>query len=163
MSHKADSYVPAFHFEVVFLSVGLGLGGLLENALNGDDNIGMAFSEVSGISAELQTEDVAEGGNNSFKYHLPQPAKYGNLVLKRALSTTPSMLIMWANEAIYNFNFSPCTVVVTLLNENHLPVKVWSFNNAYPVKLDVSQFGADKSELVIETLELAYNYSKRIL
>ncbi|MBO7427108.1 MAG: phage tail protein [Paludibacteraceae bacterium] len=162
MSHKADRYVPAFHFEVTFLSVALGLGGLLENAINGDDNIGMAFSEVSGLSAELQTEDVAEGGNNSYKYRLPKPPKYGNLVLKRALSTTPSLLVMWANEAIYNFNFSPCTAIVTLLNENHLPVKVWAFNNAYPVKIEVSQLGANKNELVIETLELAYNYSKRI-
>lgn len=162
MSHKADKYVPAFHFEVTFLSVALGLGGLLENVVNGDGNIGMAFSEVSGISAELQTEEVGEGGNNMFKYRLPKPAKYNNLVLKRALSTTPSVLIMWANEAIYNFNFSPCTAIVTLLNENHIPVKVWAFNNAYPVKLEVSSLSASKSELVIETLELAYNFSKRI-
>lgn len=163
MKHKADSYVPAFHFEVTFLSVPLAWGGLLENAFNQDGNIGMAFSEVSGISAELQTEEVGEGGNNSFKYRLPKPAKYNNLVLKRALSTTPSVLITWANEAIYNFNFYPCTAVVALLNEDHIPVKVWTFNNAYPVKLEVSQLAANKSELVIETLELAYNYSKRIL
>ncbi|MBP5455180.1 MAG: phage tail protein [Paludibacteraceae bacterium] len=163
MKHKADSYVPAFHFEVTFLSVALGLGGLLENAINEDGNIGMAFSEVSGISAELQTEEVGEGGNNSFKYRLPKPPKYNNLVLKRALSTTPSVLIMWANEAIHNFNFYPCTAVVALLNEEHIPVKVWAFNNAYPVKLEVSNLSANKSELVIETLELAYNYSRRIL
>ncbi|MBO7507778.1 MAG: phage tail protein [Paludibacteraceae bacterium] len=162
MSHKADRYIPAFHFEVTFLSIALGVGGVLENAINGDDNIGMAFSEVSGISAELQTEEVAEGGNNSYKYRLPKPPKYGNLVLKRALSTTPSILVMWANEAIYNFNFYPCTAIVTLLNEDHIPVKVWAFNNAYPVKIEVSQLGANKNELVIETLELAYNYSKRI-
>ena len=162
MSHKADRYIPAFHFEVTFLSIALGVGGVLENAINVDDNIGMAFSEVSGISAELQTEEVAEGGNNSYKYRLPKPPKYGNLVLKRALSTTPSILVMWANEAIYNFNFYPCTAIVTLLNEDHIPVKVWAFNNAYPVKIEVSQLGANKNELVIETLELAYNYSKRI-
>lgn len=162
MSHKADKYIPAFHFEVTFLSVALGLGAVLENILNGDDNIGMAFSEVSGISAELQTEEVGEGGNNSFKYRLPKPAKYNNLVLKRALSTSPSILIMWAKEAIDNFNFYPCTAVVTMLNEDHIPVKVWAFNNAYPVKLEVSQLGANKNEIVIETLELAYNFSKRI-
>ena len=162
MSYKADKYVPAFHFEVTFLSVALGLGSILENAVNEDGNIGMAFSEVSGISAELQTEEVGEGGNNMFKYRLPKPAKYNNLVLKRALSTTPSVLIMWANEAIEKFKFYPCTAIVTLLNENHVPVKVWAFYNAYPVKLEVSHLDANKSELVIETLELAYNYSKRI-
>ena len=97
-----------------------------------------------------------------FKYRLPKPAKYNNLVLKRALSTTPSVLIMWANEAIEKFKFYPCTAIVTLLNENHVPVKVWAFDNAYPVKLEVSHLDANKSELVIETLELAYNYSKRI-
>ncbi len=163
MSHKADKYVPAFHFEVTFLSVALGLGGMLEHAANEDGSIGMAFSEVSGISAELQTEEVVEGGNNSFTYRLPKPAKYNNLVLKRALSSTPSVLVRWANEAINNFNFHPCTAVVSLLNERHAPVKVWTFNNAYPVRIEVSPLDANKNELVIETLELAYNYSKRIL
>jgi hypothetical protein len=29
---------------------------------------------------------------------------------------------------------------------------------AYPVKMETSQLGANKSELAIETLELAFNY-----
>ncbi|MBO7606687.1 MAG: phage tail protein [Paludibacteraceae bacterium] len=163
MSHETDSYIPAFHFDVSFLVV-VGEGeDKSKKLLASEEYKRMAFSEVSGLSAELQTEEVGEGGNNSFKYRLPKPAKYNNLVLKRALSAAPSELVTWANEAVYNFNFSPCTVVVSLLNEQHEPVKTWAFVNAYPVKIDVSQFGANKNELVIETLELAYNYSKRII
>lgn len=151
-----NSYISAFHFAVAFVG--------LENSENenGDNSIDMSFSEVSGLNTELQTEEVSEGGNNKFSYRLPKPAKYNNLVLKRALSTAPSAIVKWANEAIYEFSFHPCTVVVTLLNEEHIPVKAWSFNNAYPVKLNVSNLDANKNELVIETMELAYNYSKRV-
>lgn len=157
---KNNSYISAFHFAVSFV----GLEKYMSEALSGGDNpIDMSFSEVSGLNAELQTEEVAEGGNNKFSYRLPKPAKYNNLVLKRALSTTPSAIVNWANEAIYDFSFHPCTVVVALLNEEHKPVKAWSFNNAYPVKLNVSNLDANKNELVIETLELAYNYSKRVI
>ena len=163
VANKADKFIPAFHFEVAFLNLSLGvIGAALENSITGNDNIGMSFAEVSGVSAELQTEEVGEGGNNLFKYRLPKPAKYNNLVLKRALSTAPSLILTWANEAIRNFSFHPCTVVVTLLNERHLPVKVWAFDNAFPVKIEVSSFDANKNEIVIETMELAYNYSMRI-
>lgn len=157
---KNNSYISAFHFAVAFV----GLDKYMDEAHSGGDNpIDMSFSEVSGLNAELQTEEVSEGGNNKFSYRLPKPAKYGNLILKRALSTAPSAIVKWANEAIYDFSFHPCTVVVTLLNEEHKPVKAWSFNNAYPVKLNVSNLDANKNELVIETMELAYNYSKRVI
>lgn len=161
--NSSDKLVSGFHFSVNFLNLSVGVVGTAVSALSGDVTIDMSFSEVSGIESSLQTEEVAEGGNNTFKYKLPKPASHKNLVLKRALSTAPSLLVKWATEGIQNFNFSPCVVVVSLLDESHMPIKVWSFHNAYPIKLDVSGINAKNSELVIETLELAYNYSNRIL
>jgi phage tail-like protein len=161
--NNSDKLVTGFHFSVNFLNLSIGVLGAAVGALSGDVTVDMSFSEVSGIGSSLQTEEVAEGGNNTFKYKLPKPSSHQNLVLKRALSTAPSLLIKWANEGIQNFNFSPCVVVVSLLNNNHIPIKVWSFHNAYPIKLEVSGINAKNAELVIETLELAYNYSNRIL
>ena len=146
----AGYYPPVgFHFRVEF--------GFLPSGTND-----ARFQEVSGFSAELGTEEITEGGENRFSYRLPNRAKYGNLVLKRGLFTD-SQLIDWCKDAIESFKFTPTTVNVTLLNENHDPVAdTFSFVNAWPVKWSVSDFKSQDNSLVIETLELAYTYFSRI-
>jgi len=120
------------------------------------------FQEVSGFSAELAVEEVVEGGENRFSHRLPGRAKYSNLVLKRGL-LTDSKLIDWCKDAVENFEFKTSTVNVTLLNEKHEPLAdTMSFIKAWPVKWAVSDFKAQENAIVVETLELAYNYFTRI-
>ena len=113
------------------------------------------FQEVSGLSKSLETEEFKEGGLNSFSHRLPNPAKYGNIILKRGM-LTDSSIIDWCNDAIDNFIFKPADVTITLLDENHNPLFVWSVRKAYPVKWSLSDFKAQENSIVIETLELAY-------
>lgn len=120
------------------------------------------FQEVTGLSAELGTEELQEGGENRFVHRLPTLPKYGNLVLKRGL-LNDSGLIQWCRDAIENFSFEPTTVNVTLLNEKHEPLGfTYSFVRAWPVKWAVSDFKAQENGLVVETLELSYNYFTRV-
>lgn len=138
-----------FHFRVEFT---------LDGVQDGD----IRFQEVSGLSAELGVEEVVEGGENRFSHRLPTRAKYSNLILKRGL-LNDSRLIAWCTDGIENFVFEPTTVNVTLLNENHEPVaESFSFVRAWPVKWAVSDFKAQENSIVVETLELAYNYFSRI-
>lgn len=138
-----------FHFRVTF-----SLGGVGEKDSR--------FQEVTGLSAELGTEELQEGGENRFVHRLPTLPKYGNLVLKRGL-LTDSGLIQWCRDAIENFSFEPVTVAVTLLNEAHVPLGFsYSFVKAWPVKWAVSDFKAQENSLVVETLELSYQYFTRI-
>ena len=119
------------------------------------------FQEVSGLSAELGVEEVTEGGENRFSHRLPIRATYANLVLKRGL-LTDSKIIDWCKDAIENFEFTPATVNVTLLNENHEPLSdTMSFIRAWPVKWSISDFKAQENTVVVETMELAYNYFTR--
>ncbi|NOZ26265.1 MAG: phage tail protein [Nitrospirae bacterium] len=143
-----NSYPPVgFHFKVEFR---------LDGVVDGDSR----FQEVSGLTAELGIEEVNEGGENRFSHRLPTRAKYGNLVLKRGL-LKDSRLIKWFRDAVEDFEFEPADVLVTLLNEEHEPLMGWNFVNAWPVKWVVSDFKAQENALVVETIELAYNYFKR--
>lgn len=155
-------YVSGFHFLVSFIDITVSeeAGGASNSFPILPD---ISFSEVSGMGAEVEYEEISEGGNNSFRYKLPKRTKYKNLVLKRALSTIPSILTDWINKSIREFQFYPCTVVVIILNELYTPIKIWNFSNVYPVKVEYSSLNANKGELVIETLELAYNECKKIL
>lgn len=121
-----------------------------------------SFQEVTGITAKLATEPLKEGGQNAFIYRLPLPPQYENLVLKRGILLS-SDLIDWAREAIENFNIKTKTVVVSLLDESQSPLASWSFANAYPVALKVTDLKAQENAIACETLELAYESFKRVL
>ena len=119
------------------------------------------FQSVSGLSVDLETEEIKEGGENRFKYKLPVRAKYPNLILKRGLHAD-SGLIDWCNAAVEGFEFKPTDIIIKLLNEENEPLISWNVVHAYPVKWSVGEFNAQESKVVIETLELTYSYFKTI-
>lgn len=138
----ADYYPPlGFHFKVEFV----GYPGEFQ------------FQSVSGLTVDVETEPIAEGGENRFKHKVPVRTKYPNLVLKRGL-LVDSELIKWFRNAVENLDFKPTNLIVKLLNEKHEPLQSWNVVHAYPVKWSISDFDAEQNNLVIETLELSYNY-----
>ena len=119
------------------------------------------FQEVSGLSATVQTEEVIEGGENRFTHQLPLRTNYEKLELKRGMFTG-SLIVQWVREAVENLNVKPTNILITLLNEMHLPISAWYVVNAYPIKWSVSNFNAQESSAVIETIQFEYNYFKTI-
>jgi phage tail-like protein len=137
-----------YHFKVEFLDV----SGVVENDVR--------FQDVTGLTAEMGIEEIAEGGENRFTHRLPARAKYSNLILKRAM-LTDSGLIKWFKDAIENFEFSPSTVMVKLLDQDHEPMVTWNFIKAWPVKWTISDLKATENAIAVETIELAYQYFRR--
>ena len=56
------------------------------------------FMEVSGLEVSIETEDVNEGGQNSFVHKLPGRMTWPNITLKRGVTKTNSLLD-WLNES----------------------------------------------------------------
>lgn len=149
-----------FHFLVRFEGIGAGISAGPVSVSTAD--IDTRWTEVGGLNVEMTTEDLAEGGENRFVHKLPQRTKYPNLVLKRGyFASLPSPLMNWCNDAISNFEIKPCQVSVILLDEMHMPAQMWSFKNAYPVKLVMADFKATDNSVLIETIELTYQFFKR--
>lgn len=121
-----------------------------------------SFQEVTGISVKLNSEELKEGGENRFNRRLPLPPKYDNLVLKRGMLLS-SDLIDWARDAVENFTFKTKTVVVSILDENRTPLASWSFANAYPVGLKITDLKAQENAIVCESIEIAYENFTRVL
>ncbi|WP_114750566.1 phage tail protein [Pleomorphovibrio marinus] len=119
------------------------------------------FQSVSGLTVNMDTEDVSEGGENRFKHKLPLRTNYPNLTLKRGV-VVGSALINWCRDALENFIFEPKDLTIKLLNEQHEPLQTWNIVHAYPVKWAVDDFNAQESKLVLETLELNYHYFNTI-
>jgi len=128
-----------------------------------DENIG--FQEISGISAQITTEEVASGGENRFIYRLPMATASPNLILKRGMAPANSVFMQWCTDIIgsaFANTIKPKTVIVNLLTENGKPTMAWKFYNAYPVTYKISDLHSQKNELVIEMIELAYNYMESV-
>ncbi|KAA1247751.1 phage tail protein [Aquimarina sp. RZ0] len=145
---SSDYPITGFYFRLTFpLELGL---------------LDTSFKEVSGMAMEMGIEEIAEGGENRFKHRVPTGAKYQNLVLKRGLTTSVSALSLWCEATLAGGLSSTIikqTVIVSLMDENSLPIKNWSFVNAWPVKWEFSPLNSMNNEIVIETLELTYDYS----
>jgi phage tail-like protein len=122
-----------------------------------------AFQEAVGLSAEIAFEEIAEGGENSFKYKLPTSKKYSNLVLKRGLVTKTSGLANWCAQTVdsdFTTKINTYDLMLMLMNAQGQVLFSWNFFSAWPVKWSVSDLKSAQSEVVIETLEFAYNSFK---
>ena len=83
----SSEYPPvAFYFRLSF-----------KGAASGSD---ASFKEVSGITMEMGTEEITEGGNNNFKHRVPTSVKFSNLVLKRGLVPKDSAVIQWCLDTL---------------------------------------------------------------
>ncbi|TDX01282.1 phage tail protein [Dinghuibacter silviterrae] len=121
-----------------------------------------SFQEVSGLNIKLGKEDIKEGGENRFVHRLPSRPQYENLVLKRGM-VTGSGLLDWIKAAAEEFTFTPKNVMVILMdNMSGSQLVSWQFNNAYPVSYQVSPFKSQEGAIVVETVELCYDYFQRM-
>ncbi len=128
------------------------------------------FQSVTGLSVDMQTETLKEGGENRFEHTLPVRTKYTPLVLKRGLMRDSDM-IKWVTDALLQFDIQPMDLLVNLLqsgtsvtsqnNESTAkpqPLTTWVVVNAWPKKWSMSEFNAEQNSLAIESIELHYSY-----
>jgi phage tail-like protein len=137
---------PGFHFLVVF--------ELLPQFPNDT-----RWQEVSGLTVSTEFEAWPEGGENRFSHQLPKSLQFGELVLKRG-KFMGSGVLHWARKAMENFEYKPTNVLISLLDEEHLPIYNWYVVGAVPKRLEISGINAGSNEILVETLALQYQYFK---
>jgi len=147
----AAYYPPvSFHFKVEF-------GFKKEFHGVSQNNNDVMFQSVSGLSSEMQTETHKEGGENRFEHELPVRTKFSNLVLKRGV-IFDSSVIKWCLNTFENLQVRPVDIEVKLLNEKHEPLMTWAIKQAWPKKWSIEDLNAMDSKVLVESLELRYQY-----
>ena len=112
------------------------------------------FKSIGGIKYEMETVPVREGGQNATTFQLVGAGKWSNIVLKRGF-TKDSKLLEWRESWVGRPGTRIDGTVVqldTALKEQ----ASWKFYRGFPVKWEIGEFDASKSELAIETLEIAH-------
>ncbi|MEL7148541.1 MAG: phage tail protein [Bacteroidota bacterium] len=144
---KPPFYYPpvSFHFKVTFKDVD-------------QKDLDIRFQSVSGLEAQLETETIKEGGENRFTHQVPTRRKYSDLVLKRGvLFPDQSDITRWCQQAFEHEHVEPINLDIWLLNSNHDAILQWKVINAWPKSWKFNELNAEKGEIFLETLTLAYN------
>lgn len=112
------------------------------------------FSECSGLEIGLDIEEYKEGGNNGVVLRFPTRMKATNLRLKRGVALSDDLWMWHYGLAIGRVRRRDGIVV--LQDEQHNPVKVWSFSRGLPVKWTGPVMNATQNQVAIEEIEIAH-------
>lgn len=154
---KNTHQIVGFHFKVVFTDLPEPEGeGTQEKGLD------ISFQSVTGLDVQIEKEAMKEGGENRFEHQMPGRSKYTTLTLKRGIiKPGESGLMKWCQQAFQNLIIKPLTGIdVQLLDENNKPLMQWQLSHVWPVSWKIGELNAERGEVLIETLELNYNYFK---
>lgn len=116
----------------------------------------VSFTEVTGLTQELQAVDYRTGDSPDYSMvKMPGLRKYNNITLKRGITKSDNEFFLWLNTVKLN-DIERRDITVSLLNEKHEPVMVWTAHNAFPVKVEGPGLKASGNEVAIESIEIAH-------
>lgn len=134
----ANYPVTAFHFQVEW----------------GGTKIG--FTEVSGLTVELQSIDYREGSSPEYQVtKMPGIPQYSTITLKRGMFRGDNEFFQWLNTVKLN-TIERRDLTISLLNEEHEPVTVWKVKEAWPSKVEGPSLNSTGNEVAVETIELTH-------
>jgi phage tail-like protein len=137
-SEKKQYPLPVFHFTVEW----------------GGQRLG--FSEISGLTQENQAIEYRDGEFKEYSsIKMPGLRKFGNITLKRGIVKADNDFFKWLSTVKLN-TVERRDLVISLLDEGHQPVMVWSVARAFPVKVEGPGLKASGNEVAIESIEVAH-------
>ena len=136
---KQEQFTPAIWFELKLSPLSSPVG---------------YYTEVSGLTAEIEVMTYNEGGRNDSVHKLPTRMKHPNLVLKRGVTTVKD-LEAWLEDSFMGPTRKEITL--TMYNQRLEKIRTWSFKNAYPVKWTGPQFNAGQSTAATEAIEIVHD------
>ena len=112
-----------------------------------------SFAEVILPDARAAIAEYREGNENTAQKSAGA-VSYGNLVLRRGVTTTNELSQWWQNVA--GGKTDKRNLSVTLLDEQLNPVRAWQITNACPARYAIAPLIAiDGNVTLMETLECA--------
>jgi phage tail-like protein len=128
-------------------------------ALQIDQIVAAGFAECTGLHMETKVFDYKEGGNNATMLKFPEGTTYGNITLKRGVSSSND-LFQWQKDVAEGKNqragAAARKVSIILKNEHGDTVTQWNLVRPFPTKWVGPDLKALGNEVAIETLEIAH-------
>jgi phage tail-like protein len=112
------------------------------------------FSECSGLQAETEVKDYAEGGLNDYTHQFRGRTKYVPLVLTHGITLIDG-LWRWHQDVLQG-DVERKNGTIYLLDRAGVPVLWWNFKGAFPSKWVGPNLNAKSGEVAVEKVELVH-------
>ena len=119
-----------------------------------------SFAECDGLEITMEPKVVKEGGNNRQHIHLVGAVSYGNLTLKRGMTSNID-LWNWFDAVIENDGIGAnATVTIKVLSPQAQPERTvqrkYTLSNCLPIKIKFPPLNAKDGQIAVEELQIAY-------
>lgn len=116
--------------------------------------LSMSFSKISGINNELSVETINEGGVNDRMIPLYTPKKTtGRLIFEHGIGILNGMNIQ-LNLALLGKYLQIPGIIMTL--QEGKVKRIYKYDNVIPIRWSVSNFDAQNSNILIDTIEVMH-------
>ncbi|GAB2786255.1 phage tail protein [Streptomyces sp. NPDC054796] len=119
----------------------------------GGNDLG-AFHTCTGLGAQVEIEQYAEGGNNGFAWQLPGRITWSNITLSRPVTSDTTKIAQWLDEIVRRVE--PKDGEIVALKPDLSPIVSWQVLGIVPVRWQGPSFDPANSQAATETLEIAH-------
>lgn len=116
-----------------------------------------AFQECDGLEMTLDVKSVREGGNNVTQHRLAGFVGYGNVTLKRGMTTASFDLWDWFDAVMSTPSLRADGEVVVFAPDGRTSRARYVLSRCLPVKLKAAPLNAKDGAVAIEELQIAYD------
>lgn len=116
-----------------------------------------AFQSIGGLCSGVETLEIREGGENFYTHTLPKRVVHDNLVLKRGM-IKDCQLTQEFMKVVNSLEINLANIQINPLSKDGQPdFGGWVVHNAYLVRWAVEDMDAFNNNIIIQTMEFAYN------
>jgi phage tail-like protein len=114
-----------------------------------------AFSECDGLEMTREVKTIREGGNNGVQIKLSGPVAYGQLTLRRGMTTTFD-LWDWFEQVNADPTVRATGQVIVLGGDGTSKQATFTLTRCQPVKIKAPALNARDGGVAIEEMQLVY-------
>ena len=114
-----------------------------------------AFSECDGLEMMMEVKTIREGGANDRQIRLNGPVAYGQLTLKRGM-TSNFGLWTWFTDSVRDPRLRADADVVLLAADGVTEQARFGLRRCVPIKIKAPALNAKDGAVAIEELQIAY-------
>jgi phage tail-like protein len=140
---------PVYPFSTFNFSVEINRGA------DGKPLVSAAFSECDGLEISMEVKTIREGGFNDRQVRLGGPASFGQLTLKRGM-TSDFGLWTWLTDSIADPRLRADAEVVMLAEDGSTERVRFVLGRCLPIKVKAPALNAKEGQVAIEELQLVY-------
>jgi phage tail-like protein len=112
------------------------------------------FHTCTGLGAQVEMEQLVEGGNNGFVWQLPSRITWSNITLTRPVTADTTKVANWLSKIIRQVSRQNGEIVA--LQPDLGTIVRWQVQGIVPVSWQGPSFDPANSQPAVESLEIAH-------